>query len=171
MSRTVAQKLREVHTGAVIREGEIEILDGVQPGEEVVVYGQKDVPGERFGQRRLAQWTHRSDVDIPKAGSSSDNLRLCEGQVSSDMLSKIASVYKSSFNSQRALPAASSAHCLLIAVSPWEHCWLVHIGGWALAAARDQSRFSWGPYSVVGCFDFEVLAGACGGSAATLAMG
>ena len=59
-------KLREVHIGAVIREGEIEILDGVQPGEEVIVYGQKDIQENDLVNVDWLQWTHRSDEDKPK---------------------------------------------------------------------------------------------------------
>lgn len=55
-------KMREVRTGAVIHEGEIEILDGVKPGEEIVVYGQKDVREDDVVNVDWAQWTHRSDL-------------------------------------------------------------------------------------------------------------
>ena len=55
-----------MHTGAVIREGEIEILDGVQPGEVVVVYGQKDVVENDLVNVDWLKWTHRTDVNIPK---------------------------------------------------------------------------------------------------------
>lgn len=57
-------KIREVRTGAVIREGEIEILNGVTPGEEVVVYGQKDVKEDDIVNVNWLDWTHRGDIDV-----------------------------------------------------------------------------------------------------------
>jgi RND family efflux transporter MFP subunit len=61
-------KMREVHTGAVIHEGEIEILDGVQPGEVVLVYGQKDVVENDLVNVDWLKWTHRTDVNVAKEG-------------------------------------------------------------------------------------------------------
>jgi len=58
-------KIREVRTGAVIKEGEIEVLDGVQPGEEIVVYGQKDVRENDVVNVDWLKWTHRDDVVAP----------------------------------------------------------------------------------------------------------
>jgi membrane fusion protein (multidrug efflux system) len=55
-------KVREVHTGTMLREGQIEILDGLQPGEEVLVYGQKDVREGDLVNVDWVKWTHRSDL-------------------------------------------------------------------------------------------------------------
>jgi len=59
-------KIREVKTGSVIQEGEIEILNGVMPGEEVVVYGQKDVKEDDVVNVNWLDWTHRGDVDVAR---------------------------------------------------------------------------------------------------------
>jgi len=59
-------RMREVHTGAVIREGEIEVIDGVQPGEEIVVYGQKDLQENDVVNVDWHKWTHRQELDAPK---------------------------------------------------------------------------------------------------------
>ncbi|HEX3600476.1 MAG TPA: efflux RND transporter periplasmic adaptor subunit [Lacipirellulaceae bacterium] len=58
-------KVREVRTGAVIKEGEIEVLDGVKAGEVVVVYGQKDVQENDLVNVDWLKWTHRDDVIVP----------------------------------------------------------------------------------------------------------
>jgi len=57
-------KVRPVRTGAVVREGEIEVLDGLKKGEEVVVYGQKDVHEDDLVNVEWHKWTHRSDLDV-----------------------------------------------------------------------------------------------------------
>jgi Cu(I)/Ag(I) efflux system membrane fusion protein len=57
-------KMRPVRTGAVVREGEIEILDGLKQGDEVVVYGQKDVREDDVINVDWHKWTHRTDLDV-----------------------------------------------------------------------------------------------------------
>jgi membrane fusion protein (multidrug efflux system) len=57
-------KVRQVRTGAVIREGEIEVLDGLNVGDDVIVYGQKDVEENDVVNADWHKWTHRSDLDV-----------------------------------------------------------------------------------------------------------
>jgi membrane fusion protein (multidrug efflux system) len=57
-------KVRQVRTGAVVREGEIEVLDGLNVGDDVVVYGQKDVEENDLVNADWHKWTHRSDLDV-----------------------------------------------------------------------------------------------------------
>jgi len=57
-------RARQVRTGAVIREGEIEVLDGLNVGDQVVVYGQKDVQEDDLVNVDWHKWTHRSELDV-----------------------------------------------------------------------------------------------------------
>jgi membrane fusion protein, multidrug efflux system len=57
-------KVRQVRTGAVVREGEIEVLDGLNVGDNVIVYGQKDVQEDDHVNVDWHKWTHRSELDV-----------------------------------------------------------------------------------------------------------
>jgi RND family efflux transporter MFP subunit len=57
-------KVRQVRTGAVVREGEIEVLDGLNVGDDVVVYGQKDVNENDLVNADWHKWTHRTELDV-----------------------------------------------------------------------------------------------------------
>jgi membrane fusion protein (multidrug efflux system) len=57
-------KVRQVRTGAVVCEGEIEVLDGLNVGDDVVVYGQKDVAENDMVNVDWHKWTHRSELDV-----------------------------------------------------------------------------------------------------------
>lgn len=55
-------KIREVHTGPTTQDGQIEVLQGLHPGDEVVVYGQDAVEENDLVNVDWKQWTHRSAV-------------------------------------------------------------------------------------------------------------
>jgi membrane fusion protein (multidrug efflux system) len=57
-------KMREVHTGSVVKEGQIEVLDGLETGDEIVVYGQKDLQEGDMVNVDWLKWTHRSDLEV-----------------------------------------------------------------------------------------------------------
>jgi RND family efflux transporter MFP subunit len=57
-------KIREVRTGAVVREGMIQVLEGLKPGEEIVVYGQKDLHENDIVNVDWQKWTHRTDLEV-----------------------------------------------------------------------------------------------------------
>jgi hypothetical protein len=57
-------RIREVRTGAILREGHVEILDGLQQGDEVLVYGQKDVGDGDSVNVDWHEWTHRTDLEV-----------------------------------------------------------------------------------------------------------
>jgi RND family efflux transporter MFP subunit len=57
-------KIRPVRTGAVVREGEIEVLEGLDEGEDVIVYGQKDVQENDLVNIDWQSWSHRTDLDM-----------------------------------------------------------------------------------------------------------
>jgi RND family efflux transporter MFP subunit len=55
-------KLREVQTGPVIQAGHIEILDGLDSGEEVIVFGQDAVQENDVVNADWREWTRRDDL-------------------------------------------------------------------------------------------------------------
>jgi hypothetical protein len=52
-------KIREVHTGNVNEAGEIEILSGLDDGDEVVVFGQDAIQDNDVVNVDWRQWTGR----------------------------------------------------------------------------------------------------------------
>jgi membrane fusion protein, multidrug efflux system len=51
--------IREVRTGNLSKAGEIEILDGLQNGDEVVIYGQDSIQDNDIVNVDWRQWTRR----------------------------------------------------------------------------------------------------------------
>jgi membrane fusion protein (multidrug efflux system) len=56
-------KLREVHTGSLTQTGEIEVLDGLKNGDEVVIFGHDSIKENDVVNADWKQWTHR---DFPQ---------------------------------------------------------------------------------------------------------
>jgi membrane fusion protein (multidrug efflux system) len=56
-------KIREVHTGSLTQTGEIEVLDGLKIGDEVMIFGQDSVKENDVVNVDWKQWTHR---DFPQ---------------------------------------------------------------------------------------------------------
>jgi Cu(I)/Ag(I) efflux system membrane fusion protein len=60
-------KIREVHTGPLTGSGEVQILDGLNSGDEVIVYGQDAVHENDLVNADWRNWTRRplAGVDSP----------------------------------------------------------------------------------------------------------
>ena len=60
-------QLHEVRTGSVTRAGYVEVIDGLESGDEVLVYGQGDVEDEEILNVDWRAWTRREaeSVDTP----------------------------------------------------------------------------------------------------------
>lgn len=56
-------KIREVHTGSLTEGGEVQILDGVAPGDVVMVYGQDAIEENDLVNVDWQQWTRRASAD------------------------------------------------------------------------------------------------------------
>lgn len=55
-------KIQEVKTGPTMQAGYIEVLDGVQSGDEIVVFGQDEVRENDVLNVDWQQWSHRDDL-------------------------------------------------------------------------------------------------------------
>ncbi len=55
-------KIREVHTGPMTEAGQVQILDGLKSGDEVVVFGQDALQENDFVNVDWHKWTRRQDV-------------------------------------------------------------------------------------------------------------
>ncbi|HYO24395.1 MAG TPA: efflux RND transporter periplasmic adaptor subunit [Lacipirellulaceae bacterium] len=51
--------IREVHTGSILDSGDVEILDGLQAGEQVVIHGQDALEENDVVNADWRQWTRR----------------------------------------------------------------------------------------------------------------
>jgi hypothetical protein len=56
-------KIREVQTGPLAENGEVEIIEGVAPGDMVMVYGHDAVEENDLVNVDWQQWTRRNRVD------------------------------------------------------------------------------------------------------------
>ena len=52
-------RIREVTTGPVVEAGQVEILAGLNPGEEVIIYGQDSVREDDLVNVNWQQWARR----------------------------------------------------------------------------------------------------------------
>lgn len=55
-------KLQEVRTGGVVQAGYVEVLDGLNSGDEIVVYGQDTVKDNDIVNSNWQEWSGRSDL-------------------------------------------------------------------------------------------------------------
>ncbi|WP_252855632.1 efflux RND transporter periplasmic adaptor subunit [Aeoliella straminimaris] len=55
-------KLQEVKTGSVVQAGYVEVLDGLNSGDEIVVYGQDSVRNDDVLNTQWEEWSGRDDL-------------------------------------------------------------------------------------------------------------
>lgn len=60
-------KIQEVRTGPVVQAGYIEVLDGVNEGDEIVVFGQDSVQQDDVVNADWQEWSHREDLAQAKS--------------------------------------------------------------------------------------------------------
>lgn len=59
-------KLQEVRTGSVVQAGYVEVLDGLDSGDEIVVFGQDSVRDNDLLNTQWQEWSGREDLAVVK---------------------------------------------------------------------------------------------------------